>query len=157
MGRLSRLHLAYARVTVSPSENGLRAARQLLASGTTGAQEPAAVGAAIQRTLNRVSENLRQSIGNDGYEALISRAFACAQPEHPVLTDFRGDGTASFSIDHVGSSIDKHGVPVTTAALESLLAALVDVLSGLIGADMVLNLLDPDGQSLEIASTGEPR
>ena len=35
-------------------------------------------------------------------------------------------------------------IRLVSAAYESLLASIIDVLGGLIGADMVLNLLDPD-------------
>jgi hypothetical protein len=46
-------------------------------------------------------------------------------------------------LDVIGG-VDTHGVAAVSAALESVLAALVDMLSDLIGADMVRNLLDQD-------------
>lgn len=120
-------------------------ARQLLAREIGGAEEPAAVSAAIQRALTRVSENLRHSVGDDGYHALLSRAITRTQAEHPALIDMYGGGEADISLNGVPAIVDAHGVPTVTAALESLLAWLADVLSGLIGVDMVMNLLGPDG------------
>jgi hypothetical protein len=119
-------------------------ARQLLAREAAGADEPAAIAAAMQRVCTRTSENLRRSVGDDGYNALLARALARAQTEHPVVTAIRRVGDADISLDGVITSVDAHGLPAVTAAVESLLAAVVDVLSGLIGADMVMNLLDHD-------------
>lgn len=93
----------------------------------------------------RVSENLRRSVGDDGYNALLARALTRTQVEHPALMDVRGGGDADFFLNGIAASVDARGVSVVTAAVESLLATLVDVLSGLIGTDMVLNLLDHDG------------
>ena len=136
-------------MSITPSATGLQLARQLLARETVETYEPAAASAAIHRALTRVSENLRRSVGDDGYSALLSRAIARTQSEHPALVDIRRDDNAGFSVDGVAAGVDTHGVAVVSLALESLLASVVDVLSGLIGADMVLNLLDPDGQLAE--------
>lgn len=132
-------------MTVPPSSGGLEMARQLLAREIGGAEEPAAITAAMQRALMRVSENLRRSVGDDGYNALVSRAIARTQPVHPAVIEMRGGGDAEMSANGVLTSVDAHGAPAVTAAVESLLASIADVLSGLIGADMVLNILDPDG------------
>jgi hypothetical protein len=120
-------------------------ARRLLAREIAGNGERAAIAAAMQRLCTRVSENLRRSVGDDGYNALLARALMRTQPEHPALLDIRRLGENDIFLDGVVASVEIHGVPAVTAALESLLATLVDVLSGLIGADMVTNLLDVDG------------
>lgn len=120
-------------------------ARQLLAREIGGAEEPAAISAGMQRALTLASENLRRAVGDDGCNALVSRAITRAQTEHPALIEMRRGGDAGSYLGGVAASVDAHGVPTVTAALESLLASIADVLSGFIGADMVLNLLDPDG------------
>lgn len=117
----------------------------MLAREIGAAGEPAAIGAAMHRALERVSTNLRRSVGDDGYVALVSRAITRTQAEHPLLLDIRRNGDENISRDGVVASVDAHGIPPVTAALESLLASIADLLSGLIGADMVTNLLDPDG------------
>jgi hypothetical protein len=134
-------------VTIPPSTGALELARQLLGRGIAGTLEPAETGAALQRTLARVSENLRRAIGDDGYAALLSRAIAQTQTAHPALSDIRGEGSLVFHIDRLTTDVGTHNIKVVSAAFESLLASIIDVLSGLIGADMVLNLLDPDGVS----------
>jgi len=127
-----------------PSSAGLDLARHLLEREVGGAEEPVAVGTAMHRALMSVSENLRRSVGDDGYNALVSRAITRTQTAHPALIEMRRGDAADISLDGVAASVDAHGVTTVAAAVESLLASLADVLGGLIGADMVPNLLDPD-------------
>ena len=142
-------------MTTRPSTGALDLARQLLGRETAGTTEPADTRAALERTLARVSENLRRSVGDDGYTALLTRAIAQTQTEHPALSDMRGDGPLVFPVDGLTADAGKHDIQVVSAAFESLLASIVDLLSSLIGADMVLNLLDPDGISPAPPRSGE--
>ena len=134
-------------MNIRPSKAALELARQLLDRETAGTLGPAETGAALQRTLARASESLRRAIGDDGYTALLTRAIAQTQIDHPALSDIRGDGSLVFPMDGLTADIGTHDIHLVSAAFESLLASIIDVLSGLIGADMVLNLLDPDGVS----------
>ena len=142
-------------MTTRPSKAALDLARQLLDRETAGTLEAGETAAAIERTLARVSENLRRSVGDDGYTALLARAVAQTQTEHPALKDVRGDGSLVFPIDGRTADVGTHDVKVVYAAFESLLGSIVDMLSGLVGADMVLNLLDPDGTSPTSRRSGE--
>ncbi len=99
-------------------------------------------GADLQRAFARVSENLRRSLGEDGYRALIGRAISRTQSDPPVWTATR---YAGLGIDlDVVAAVERHGASAVGAALESLVTALFDILSDLIGADMARNLLDHD-------------
>jgi hypothetical protein len=118
-------------------------ARQLLERETASATEVADFGAAMQRACAGVSETLRRSVGDDGYGALLARALARAEVAQPVLTSIRRNGAGAIHLDVV-AAVEDHGPVVVGAALESLLAALVDILSDLIGADMVRSLLEHD-------------
>lgn len=128
-----------------PSPTTRALIRQLLAREIATAKQPDAVGAAIQGLCSRVSDNLRRSLGDDGRDALMERAFTRTQPQHPVLADIGRIGKTGVSLDDVVAGVNTHGVPAVSAAVESLLATLADILGGLIGADMVMNLLDHDG------------
>lgn len=130
-----------------PSPTARTFVRQLLAREIAGAEQPDAVSAAIQRLCTRLSENLRRSLGDDGRDALLERAFARTQPTHPALTEIGHFGKTGACFDGVAASVDAHGVSVVTAAVESLLATLAHILGGLIGADMVMNLLDHEDQN----------
>jgi hypothetical protein len=129
---------------ISTPSASLRIARQLLASGSEpdGNAEPAKAGVALQRTCARVSDNLRDAMGEDGSTALLARALARTEPSHPplkTLSHLNGNG---ISLDGVAASIDAHGVAATTAAIEALLAALIEVLGRLIGEDMAVRLIE---------------
>ena len=115
----------------------------LLENETVDTTEVAVLGAAMQRACVGVSERLRRSIGDDGYRALLARAIARAENDRPVLKRIRRDDPAGIHLD-VASAVEDHGATIVRAGLESLLAALVEILSDLIGADMVRSLLDRD-------------
>jgi len=118
-------------------------ARHLLERETAGATEAAKLPAALQRAWTRVTESLRHAVGEDGYSALLARALARTESDQPMLKDICRAAAAGIRWD-VGTAVESHGATAVGAAVESLFAALVDILSELIGVDMVGNLLDHD-------------
>ena len=132
--------------STSTSPTSLQIARRVLerepAAGSKG--DPKSVGAALQRTCLRVSENLRDAMGEDGSNALLARALARTESEHPALKSAYRRHQGGVHLDGVVASVEAHGVAAVTAALEALLAALVDILGRLIGEDMALRLIDHD-------------
>jgi hypothetical protein len=118
-------------------------ARHLLERETAGAMDPERLGAALQRVCSRVAHNLRRSVGDDGYSAVLARAFVSAQAEEPLLKDMRRTEAGGIDLDVI-EGVEGHGAEAVSTALEALLAAIVDILSELIGADMVRRLLDQD-------------
>ena len=118
-------------------------ARHLLEREMDGVTDEAAAGAAMQRAYGRVSENLKGAVGEDGFAALLARALTRAQPEQPVWNQIRRVDRGRIHLD-VAAGVSGNGAQAVDQALESLLAALVDILSDLIGADMVRSLLDLD-------------
>ncbi|HEU4994199.1 MAG TPA: hypothetical protein VFT29_05240 [Gemmatimonadaceae bacterium] len=106
---------------------------------------PANAGERMQRLCTRLSHNLRWSLGDDGYDALLTRALKRAEAEHRSLKDFYRITDSGIQLDGVAAAIHRHGETEVAAAIESLLTALIELLSSLIGADMVLNLLDLNG------------
>jgi len=117
-------------------------ARELLGRGPVANGDLPQTGADMQRAFSRVSDNVRRSLGEDGYRALIGRAIARVESDPPVWTAIR---YAGLGIDlDVVVAVERHGPNAVGAALESLVAALFDILSDLIGAEMARNLLDHD-------------
>jgi hypothetical protein len=117
-------------------------ARELLGRGPVENGQLPQTGADMQRAFSRVSDNLRRSLGEDGYRALVGRAIARMESDPPVWTATR---YAGLGIDlDVVVAVERHGVKAVGAALESLVAALFDILSDLIGVEMARNLLDHD-------------
>jgi hypothetical protein len=119
-------------------------ARRLLARESSAAGEPATVAAALQRALVRLSANLRDAVGDDGRNALLGRALARTESDYPALKDIHTLNHGAIHLDGVVASVEAHGVVPVTAAIEALLAALLDVLGRLIGEDMAMRLLDHD-------------
>ena len=142
----------------SPSPNSLRIARRLLAtdalSGTD--RDPERDVAALQRLSLRVFGNLCDAMGDDGCNALLARALLRTEADHPALKDFRGINAAGIHQDGIVASIEAYGVVAVRAAMEALIAALVDILARLIGEDMAIRLLDHDEPRLN-AGGGGPR
>jgi hypothetical protein len=130
-------------MTIQGSVESRRMARHLLEREIAGLTEEAAVGAAMQRAYGRMSESLSRSVGEDGYTALLTRALTRVQPEQPVWKHIRRADAGRIRLDVV-AGVRGHGAPVVDQALEALFVAIVDILSDLIGADMVRNLLTHD-------------
>lgn len=129
-------------------------ARRLLERETAGATGAPALGAALERACARVSHTLRRSVGDDGFGALLERALASTQADQPVLKVIRRNDGAGLRLD-VAAGVASHGAETVGAALEALFSAIVDILSELIGADMVKNLLDHD-EPPRAAGEGRP-
>jgi hypothetical protein len=132
---------------VDRSSDARTLARQILARGIVGADAPEAIGEGLQRACARVIANLCQSVGDDGCQGLMARGLTLTEGEYPVLADLFRRGHACPDPDEMRSAVARHGVASVTTALEVLLAVLVDILSGLVGEDMVRNLLDPESPS----------
>ena len=119
-------------------------ARRLLARETAGVVVRAELATALQRVCTRVSANLRRSIGDDGYTALLARALRFTEPEHALLTSLRSADAVGIDLEAIAAGVETHGERTVTAALEALLSSLIDVLGSLIGADMVWSILTDD-------------
>jgi hypothetical protein len=131
-------------MTVLRSPAAREMARQVLAPGSVEAADPAGVAEGLQRVCAQVTGNLRRTVGDDGYQSLLARALALSEAEHPVLSDMFGRGQTNPRLDDLTAAVTENGPASVTAALEVLLAVLIDILSGLVGADMVRSLLDPE-------------
>ena len=121
-------------------------ARDALAPGHgTGSVTPEAAILALQRSCTRVTDALRNSMGDAGCAALFTRALARTEGAHPVLKELHGGADEGIRLDGIATSANAHGIESVTAAIEALIGALVDILTRLIGDDMALRLLDHDG------------
>lgn len=124
----------------------LRLARRVLEREVTRHDDagPAAIATALQLVSARVCSNLRDAMGVAGCDALMARARTRVERDHPALGDLCGQNGADLQLDAMVARIEAHGVAAVTAAIEALLAALIDILSRLIGEDMAIRLIDPE-------------
>jgi hypothetical protein len=115
--------------------------REAITRGTT---EPAIVAPALQRIFARTCDNLRDAMGDDGCDALVARARARVERSHPALEDLCRRRAGDLQVEDVLATIDAYDVDAITAAVEVFLAALIEILSRLIGEDMAIRLIDHD-------------
>jgi hypothetical protein len=136
--------------------SALDIARLLLAreSASSTASDPAMAGAALQRTCMLVFQNLRDSMGVDGTNALLVRALARTEADHPALKSISRLSGNSILLDGVVASVEAHGVAAVSAAIEALLAALIVALGRLIGEDMAIRLMDQGALSPRTSEGG---
>jgi hypothetical protein len=89
-----------------------------------------------------MSDALRNSMGEAGRAALLARALARTEGAHPALKDLNILGGVGVRLDDIGASIDSHGSEDVAAAINALIAAVLDQLTRLIGANMARQLID---------------
>lgn len=124
-------------------------ARRLLAlerAPGSGNNRAAATAAELQQLCTRVTENLRDTMGDDGCTALLARALARTESVHPSLTSIRRITNGDIVLDNVAAGVESHGVLAVTSALEALFTALADILARLIGEDMALRVMLPNSR-----------
>ena len=126
----------------------LRAARLLvereLQRPATSDTDDARHGAALFRAYAGTCDNVRATMGDDGCDALFSRAYARENAAHPALKHLRVGKSYDTSLENVHAGIATHGVVAATAAVEALIATLIDILARLIGEDMAIRIIDHD-------------
>jgi hypothetical protein len=113
---------------------------------------PEAVARGLEQACTRVTDVLRESMGDAGCAALLARAFARTEGAYPPLKDLRQPGDDGIRLADIAASADTHGVEAVTAAIEALIAAVMEILTRLIGDDMTLQLFDYDGPEPPTAS-----
>lgn len=143
----------------SPTPTSLATARRLLARDAPpqleGGDDAPTVGAALERACQRVFANLRESLGDDGCNALLTRALTSTKATYPALHDILRLGDNSVHLNGVVASVETHGAAEATMAVAALLAALIDILDRLIGDDMTIRLIEYDSPRLRPDPNGQ--
>jgi len=107
---------------------------------------PNAGAGAFYESYTRVSEALRNAMGDIGRRALLARALACTEDAHPILKELRIAGDGGPRREDISASIEAHGPEDVAAAVNALIEAVHDILTRLIGADMTRRLIDDDAR-----------
>ena len=81
-------------------------------------------------------------MGTDGCAALLARALARTEAEHPALLTLRRQDGREIHLDGVAEAMQQHGRAAVEAGVQALMRALVEVLGRLIGADMAVRIID---------------
>jgi hypothetical protein len=117
---------------------------------------PEAAALALLRSYTTMAEALRNSMGEAGRTALLSRALACTEKAHPALKDLRILSHDAVRIDDIVASVDVHGRDKVAAAIDALIGAVRDMLTQLIGADMAVQLIGEGGSHQPPRGAQEP-
>jgi hypothetical protein len=86
--------------------------------------------------------DLSRWVGLDGCQALFTRALTQARADHPVLEQIRLSTKSDRHLDGVSETIKTHGDGATAESVESVLVALIELLTRLIGNEMVTRLVE---------------
>lgn len=127
--------------------------RRLVARPAVSGKGPDGAALAVHAACERTYRELTRALGLSGSEALLLRAIAEAQLQHPLLKEIRIGRTGTSDLDGVTAMVQAHGAPAVSAALEAVLERLFALLGRLIGDDMVARLVD-QASSIERTMTG---
>ncbi|MEO8621033.1 MAG: hypothetical protein ABI625_08200 [bacterium] len=100
------------------------------------------IALAILGASERVCQSLYRTLGSSGFNALLTRALAQAEVDHPLLAEIRVRVNSKHILGDMTSLVRTHGAPAVAAALEETLEKMFTVLGRLIGDDMVARLVD---------------
>lgn len=139
-------------VPPSPSTGSRDAARRIFEREGGESQEAHHVLAGADRICARVCVGLTRWFGPFGAAALMSRALARAQVEHPVLAPAAVLSDKSPCVTGLIDGVQPGEARLLSEGVIVLLATLTDLIGRLIGDDLALRLLD---QSAAAPMAGE--
>lgn len=129
---------------VPPDTPGARDLARRLIARETGPRDAPDIGTtAAQLACERVYRDLARWIGSIGCHALFTRAVGQTQDTHPFLSEISIDSRSEPRLSGVIHVVEAHGVAQVAAALESLLAEVLELLGRLIGDDVTARLVEP--------------
>ena len=122
--------------------NARELTRHLIARAAEHVKVPESAALMAQEACERTLRALTRSLGQTGSRALLTRALAQAEPDHPLLKDLRIGRQSEPGLDGVPGIVQVHGAPAVAAALVVVLDTLLGLLGRLIGDDMVVRLVE---------------
>ena len=120
--------------------------RRLVASETAKSDATSESAHAAQLASERACRQLSRSLGSSGFNALLMRALAQAEDEHPLLKGITIGRNGSTCLGGIPGLVESHGSAAVTAGLETMLSTMFGLLGRLIGDDMVPRLIEGPAQ-----------
>ena len=128
-------------------------ARRLLSVETQQHGNSDEAAAHVEHVLAQVCRSLSEWVGSAGCHALFDRAITLAAVENPALLGVRHRERPSPHFDRIAENAREHGAEATVEAATTVLISVIATLSGLIGEDIALSLLDGMGDNV-VATPG---
>lgn len=130
---------------MSSEAHGARSlTRRLLTRAAAGRTGPDVDALAAASACELACTELSLSLGPPGFDALLRRALAQAEPEFPFLATLRVNRHPEHVFDGVARLTEENGSPKVAAALEAVLDSMFTALGRLIGEDLVARLVERD-------------
>lgn len=123
-----------------PADPAVAFARRLLDRERAGDESDAGLARALDRSCSLITAGLSRWFGLYGTRALVARALATAQRDHPSLADV--GVSDSDCLAGVSASARVHGSAVVAEGIVFTIAGLVGLLGRLIGDDLAISLLE---------------
>lgn len=123
----------------------VRSARELVTQLTARKgrkPNPAADAAAVNTAVDRVTAELTRWVGTDGSRALLIRALSRAQTSHPVLSSVTISAESRPTLEGLTEAMDSGGAGPVATGLETMLVALFELLSRLMGDALLQRLAE---------------
>jgi hypothetical protein len=144
-----------------PSDAALALAQRLFVREVPPNSADAIVVAGAVRICTRVADGLTRSFGPFGSLALLARALARAQTDHPALNGVAYNSVQLPVIAGLEASAELHGAQAVADGTIAMVARLTDAIGRLIGEDIAIKLLEqsitPSVKNQAIAANGDPR
>ena len=127
---------------MSTDSSARQLTRRLVARASENGAAPTHAAHAAQVASERACRDLARCLGQAGFNALLTRALAQAETEHPVLKEIRLDRHSEHMLGETAAIVEAHGARAVAAGLEAMLEAMFSLLGRLIGDDMVPRLVE---------------
>ena len=124
---------------VTPAQRDL--ALWLLEAEMGDARAPEALLDAAERTCQKLCRRLAMLVTVVGYRALLARALHLARGEFPFLDGVRAGATDSACFDGLRTKTEGIDPAMLRAALTTVLASVIGLLTTFIGEDLTLRLV----------------
>lgn len=125
-----------------PSDAALALAQRLFVREVAPDAPDAVVVAGAARLCTRVADGLTRSFGPFGSVALLARALARAQTDHPALHGVAYDSVQLPIIAGLEASAERHGAQAVADGTIAMVARLTDAIGRLVGDDIAAALLE---------------
>ncbi len=125
-------------------------ARRILVQELGDRRAPAEVAAAIEVVFASLYGLMRNLIGQNGFQALISRAVYLSSKEFPWIDTIELRAESTLTLRHLDAVVEAEGVERARDGAAALMGTVIGLLFSFLGTDLTLRLLrrswafDPD-------------
>ena len=129
-------------MTPADASGALELARRLIAREASASGLADSPVAATQAACERVYRGLALWLGENGAQALFTRALAQARSAHPPVREISLRAKSERRLDGVTEAIQTYGAGAVATGLEAVLMGVLQLLGRLLGAEIATRLVN---------------